>query len=283
MRLKITAKLSQRRLDLLLMEWLKTNRSQAGKLIKDGQVKVDGKPVKPGFLLKAGQVISYSASPGPPPPAAPKIVYQDDALLVVEKPAGLAVHPASRFKKGATLADFSKSWTSDESSDRPGIVHRLDKDTSGLLIIAKSAVSKAKLQRLFADRQVEKEYLALVKGRLPSQSGVIKLPIGSGKGAKRAVDPLGRPAETRYQVVHQYAATSLVKAWPKTGRSHQLRVHFAAIGHPIIGDKLYGQAESQLGRHFLHAHKLHFWSPVGQMVEASSDLPKELEDYLKQL
>lgn len=280
---KVSADQANQRFDVVAAEWLDLGRSQVTKLIKSGRLQVDNQTVKPGTKLSQGQRLLFQ--PGEVEPRALKvpIVYQDKAIMVVEKPAGLAVHPASRYRLGPTLVDFARQITDDPDLDRPGIVHRLDKETSGLIILAKTAKSKAELQRTFKSRQVDKEYLVLVQGRLSSQRGSIKLPIAAGIGMRRVVETSGRSAETAFEVIKKYANQTLVRVWPRTGRTHQIRVHFAAIGHPVIGDRLYGRADPRLGRQFLHAHKLKFRSPTGQWVEVESPLPNDLKHYLESL
>lgn len=282
-RLKISQAKSGQRLDLVVSEWLGITRSQAARAIRSGEVRLNELMVKAGELVKTGDGLSFQ----PPKQTATKlkipIIYEDDDIIVVDKPAGLIVHPTGATGNQSSLVDFARAHSSDPDAARPGIVHRLDRDTSGLLIIAKTATAKAFLQRQFAGHKVEKEYLALVSGVLTKPAAEINLPIGAGPGIKRQIDPNGRTAVTKYQRIKQYHHATLVQAWPESGRTHQLRVHFASIGHPIIGDNLYGQAEPLLGRHFLHAHKLAFTAPNGQWVALTSPLPQQLQGYLDSL
>lgn len=280
---KVSAAQANQRFDVVAAEWLDLSRGQVIKLIKSGQLKVDGQLPKPAIKLRQGQSLLFQPDEAPPRSLKLPIIYQDKAIMVVEKPAGLAAHPASRYRTGPTLVDFTRQFTSDTDLDRPGIVHRLDKETSGLIILAKTARSKAELQRTFQSRQVEKEYLALVQGHLSSRHGSIKLPIAAGVGMRRVVEAGGRSAETAFEVIKQYGPKTLIRAWPRTGRTHQIRVHLAAIGHPVVGDHLYGQSDSRLGRQFLHAHKLKFRSPTGRWVEVESPLPPDLKHYLETL
>jgi len=280
---KFTIKAAQagQRLDVVVAGWQGITRSQAARLIRSGEVTLNGFKVKVGEITKTNDHISHQSSIAKVKPPKIAIVYQDNDLMVVDKPAGLTVHPTGRSGQTATLVDFVKSHTLDPDPLRPGIVHRLDKDTSGLLVVAKTAKSKQYLQRLFAGRKVEKEYVALVEGIVPQRRAEIDLPIGAGIGVRRRVDPAGRAAKTRYEVLKQYHDATLLRAWPASGRTHQLRVHFAAIGHPIVGDSLYGRADPALDRQFLHAHKLAFLAPNGQWLELTSEMPAELKDYLK--
>lgn len=269
------------RFDLVASSWLNLTRSQVARHIRSGEITLNGFKVKAGELVKLGDHLAYQpVTQNIKPPKVP-IIYENADLLIVDKPAGLSVHPTGRSGQTATLVDFVKSQTLDPDPLRPGIVHRLDKDTSGLLVVAKTVKAKQYLQQLFAARKVEKEYLALVVGIMPQRRAEINLPIGAGSGVRRRVDPAGRGARTRYEVITQYHHSSLVQAWPASGRTHQIRVHFAAIGHPIVGDSMYGQADPDLGRQFLHAHKLAFIAPSGQRLELTSPLPKDLQDYLK--
>ncbi len=279
---KLKAAEAEQRLDVIASQWLGLNRSQAAKAIRSGQIKLNDQIVKTGYTTAVGDRLSYEAptNAAPKSPLKLKIVYEDASILVIDKPAGLMVHPASNNSAEPTVVDFARSVSRDEDADRPGIVHRLDRDTSGLLIIAKTAVAKAKLQADFRKHKIEKEYIVLADGHLPQRQAEIRLPIAASRGMKRQIHPSGKAAVTRYLVAEQYPTASLVKAWPQSGRTHQIRVHFAAIGHPVIGDKLYGQADPALSRHFLHAHKLAFRSPSGAWVEVTSPLPGELKSYL---
>lgn len=207
-----------------------------------------------------------------------RVVYQDQYLLVVDKPAGLVMH-AGNGASQPTLADWARQHTTDPDAERPGIVHRLDKDTSGLVIIAKTAAAKASLQQQFKQRRVQKAYLVLVQGELARPQAIIELPLGRSRQnpIKQAVAPDGKPATTEYRVISRYPGYSLIVACPQTGRMHQLRVHLSHIGHPVVGDAVYGHAKlSGLKRQFLHAHRLEFISPSGQPVRVESGLPADL-------
>ncbi len=281
-RLRVKPAQSQRRLDLVVSDWLALSRSQAARAIKLGEITLNGLAAKAREIIKAGDQIEYRPPAASAQPISVPIVYEDDDMLVVDKPAGLLVHPTSHGNQ-ATLVDFARQRSADPDPTRPGIVHRLDKDTSGLIIIAKTAAAKTYLQRRFADRKVDKEYLVLVEGSLPRSRAEINLPIGAGVGLRRRVDPGGRRALTHYEVIKRYPESTYLQAHPASGRTHQLRVHFAAIGHAIVGDELYGRAEPRLGRQFLHAHKLAFTAPGGQWLELTSPLPQALKDYLDSL
>lgn len=213
-----------------------------------------------------------------------KIIYEDKDLLVVDKPAGLQVHDGAG-SSGETLVDLVKTRVIDDDLQRPGIVHRLDKDTSGLIIVAKNPDSKAYLQRQFKDHLVKKTYLALVDGHLKQSEAIVKLPVGRHpiQRIKQAVISTGKEAVTYYRVLSQLKGHDLVEVNPQSGRMHQIRVHFAHLGHPIAGDSLYGVKTVGLARQFLHASKLEFVSPSGVAMTFESQLPPDLEEYLSNL
>lgn len=216
------------------------------------------------------------------------VCYEDDDVLVVSKPAGLVVHPA-RGTTAETMVDELLAQRPSLRSfdpDRAGLVHRLDKDTSGLVVVAKTPAAKAVLAEQFADREVKKRYVALVQGRLTRPEGVIDAPIArhQAKRLKRSVQPSGKSAQTRYRVTDKVDTMSLLDVWPATGRTHQIRVHLAAFGHPVVGDATYGQPHPGLPRHFLHAAEISFRHPVtGQVVTVSDPLPADLKAFLKSL
>jgi len=210
-----------------------------------------------------------------------RIVHLDDHLAVVDKPAGLVVHPAPSHS-GPTLVDeLGEILAGGTDRERPGIVHRLDKGTSGLLVVARDDATHAALQEQVREREVERVYLALAGGRLASRTGTIDAPIGRAARQRTRMAVSGaasRQARTHFEVLELLAAESYVEAKLETGRTHQIRAHFGAIGHPLVGDATYGGAEKYgLGRQFLHAHRLAFAHPVsGEAVSFSSDLPEDL-------
>ena len=272
------------------------SRSQAQKLIDDGFVTVGGLMEKASHKTEIGEKIEITIPPpaltGLLPEAIPiKILYEDDDLLVIDKPAGLTVHPApghpSHTLVNAVLSHLSEI---EEEGDviRPGIVHRLDKDTSGLMLVAKNNVALANLSDQFKSRSVKKVYITLVKGIIKPEKGVIDAPIGrdSGDRKKMAVtgESRGRQARTNYRVLRYVGKNSLLEITPETGRTHQIRVHLAAIGYPVFGDITYGKKSAFLNRQFLHAHRIGFYLPSsGKFVEFESPLPEDLEKALKEL
>lgn len=211
------------------------------------------------------------------------IIYEDEDVLVVDKPAGMSVHPRAGESKAGTVAGELSTKITDTDKERPGIVHRLDKNTSGVLVVAKNKDARVMLQEQFKNRQVEKTYIALVEGRLKHSQAVLNWPVSrhSKNPLKRAVRAGGKPAITMYKAISEYPGHTLIEAYPKSGRTHQLRVHFAHLGHPVAGDKLYGAKSSILKRHFLHASSIKIKLPSGNIKTFESPLPSELLDYVK--
>jgi 23S rRNA pseudouridine1911/1915/1917 synthase len=291
------------------------SRSLVQRLIHEGRVTVGGRPGRAGQRLEQGDRVVVRMPAEAPEPLRPEpipltIVYEDTDLLVVDKPAGLTVHPAAGLPAGqagvpqgtlaAALLAYRPELAGVGGPERPGIVHRLDRDTSGLLVVAKNEAARAALARQWKEQQVEKGYLALVHGRLEPPQGVIDAPIGRDTRHRQrmAVVEGGRAARTAYRVrrylpVRQAGLPetprgrdvySLVEVTPSTGRTHQIRVHFAALGHPLVGDRVYGRPSAVLGRQFLHAHRLAFRHPVdGRPLEFESPLPEDLQVALERL
>lgn len=252
-------------------------RSQVQRLIEDGHVRLDGRPVKPGTVLRCGQTIAVQPAPralpaGVEAEAIPlDVLYEDEWLLVINKPPGLVVHPAPGHWRGTLVSALLHHWRGPRpglDALRPGIVHRLDKDTSGVLVIAKDAATLADLGTQFRNRQVEKQYVAFVWGRLRHSSGTISEPIGRNPTHRKrmAVRQGGREAVTAYEVCALLDGVTMLRLFPRTGRTHQLRVHLAAIGHPIVGDAVYGRGRARpsgvlIERQALHAERLTFRHP----------------------
>jgi 23S rRNA pseudouridine1911/1915/1917 synthase len=278
------------RLDVFLARSMTdTTRSRVRRLIDEGFVTVNGRQAgKPGATLERGAQVELVI---PPPErttleaqAIPlRIVFEDSDLLVVDKKAGLAVHPspghASHTLVNAVLAQCPE-LSGIGGEGRPGIVHRLDKDTSGLIIVAKNDAAHLSLARQLKERRIEKTYIALVEGRVEPREGVIDSPLGRHPvhRKKQAVVTNGREARTRYKVLRLVDGYTLVEVHPETGRTHQIRVHFASIGHPIAADVLYGRAGAPpLARQFLHASKLAFTHPcTGERMELEAPLAADL-------
>lgn len=272
------------------------SRSQAQRLIDEGQVTVNGTNSRASYKITSGDQISINIPPPPSSALSPeniplKIIYEDNDVIVVDKPAGLTVHPAPGHPEH-TLANAILSHLPEIPDtgewQRPGIVHRLDKDTSGLIIIAKNNQAHQKLTEQFKARTVKKIYLTLVKGKVTPDRGTIEAPIGRDRShrEKMAVTDSshGREARTRYKVIKHIGNYSLLEAMPETGRTHQIRVHLAAIGYPVVGDKVYGVKSPLLDRQFLHAHRVKFQLPAsGKEIEFSSELPPDLAETLDQI
>lgn len=277
------------------LKYADISRTRAQRLISDGNVKVNGQTVKSSLKLQPGDKIDINPPPSPPiplfikPESIPlKIMYEDNDLIVVDKPAGLTVHPAPGHYDH-TLVNAVLAYAPEiEGGDayRPGIVHRLDKDTSGLIIVAKNERAHMKLAEQFKNRTVTKVYQALVKGRLSPAEGAIEAAIGRHPRSrqKMAVTARGRAARTDYKVIRYNNNYSLLEIRPKTGRTHQIRVHLAAIGFPVVGDSLYGVKSEYLSRQFLHACRLGFSLPsTGEHVEFESPLPPDLTQALDEI
>ncbi len=305
-----------RRLDVFLAGAAGLTRARAQRLIAAGNALVDGRAAKASQLLRAGQVVSLSVPPSQPPTTIPQplpldIVYEDEDLLVVNKPPGLVVHPAAGHRDGTlvnALLYHRPQVGGVGSAERPGIVHRLDKDTSGLLLVAKTAEAHAALSAQFEGRTVDKRYLALVHGVPKREAGTIDAAVGRHASDRKRMGVRtrkGREALTAYRTLERLGNYALVALTPKTGRTHQLRVHLAHLGHPVLGDPVYGgrregarrrwageRRPSRLPveapapgprppvpaaeRQMLHAWRLAFRHPrTGRPVEVEAPLPPD--------
>ena len=267
-------------------------RSRLRQLIDSGDVLVNGTAVKPAHRVRPGDRVLVSVPPPRPSVAVPQdipltVVYQDADLVVIDKPAGLAAHPGPGHPD-QTLVNGLLALCPDiqgiGGEIRPGIVHRLDKDTSGLMIAAKTESAHHGLSQQIKDRLVHKGYLALVEGAPSPETGVIDVPIGRDprRRTRMAVTAGGRESRTGYRLLETAGRYSLLELQLHTGRTHQARVHLAWLGHPIFGDAVYGKRSPLLSRHFLHAHRLAFAHPVtGEPLEFRSPLPPDLEAALE--
>ncbi len=293
--LELTADRPGERLDVFLARRAEEiSRNRARRLLDEGLVTVDGRRERPSYRLAAGARVTATLPPEEEAKPAGEdipltIIHRDGDIIVVDKPAGLTVHPGPGHA-GGTLVNALLALAPElgELRDtlRPGIVHRLDKDTSGLLVVATNERARADLTRQLKEREVRKTYLALVQGVPDPRQGVIEAPIGRHprNRKKMAVVAGGREAETKYRVRETLGGCALLEVEPVTGRTHQVRVHLAAIGHPVIGDAVYGKRSELVARQFLHAWRLAFELPTSRrFVEFESPLPAELRRALDSL
>ena len=275
------------------------SRSRLQELIKEGQVTVNEKPVtKTGFRLEIEDRVAITIPEPVPSGLIPEdipldIIFENDDLAVINKPAGMVVHPAAGHATG-TLVQAALSAIPDlqgiNGEERPGIVHRLDKETSGLILLAKNEQSHRWLQDQFRLRKVKKVYLALVDGKPPTPTGRIEAEIARDPSHRKQMavvaDGRGRPATTEYLTLESFPQHTLIEAHPMTGRTHQIRLHLAFLGCPIVGDTIYGRKKSSidLGRHFLHAAKITFVFPGEKTPHTlEAPLPEELQAVLNEL
>lgn len=277
---KITDELAEKRLDIVLAKLLpQFSRAFLAKQIDLGLVKINRQvavsskiKVKTGEFVEAEIVVPSEDIT--PQKIKLDVVYEDKDLIVINKPAGLVMHPAGKLKSD-TLANALKYIYKEFY-----LVHRLDRDTSGLVLVAKTKTVKDYLANLFAKRQIHKTYIALVKGKISPEVACINLPIKRIPGGKLTAKSGGRLAESCYKVKEYFRKYSLVEVSPKTGRTHQIRIHFSAIGHPVVGDKLYGTVEDGLTRQFLHAGSIEFTDWAGKPRNFSTPMPKDLTKFL---
>jgi len=283
--LVVPASAAGARLDAWLAAELHLSRGQVAGLASAGAVLLDGRPAAKSARLRPGQRVTVGEAPPPPPAAAPPlpaVVWEDEHMLVIDKPPGLVVHPAPGHR-GTTLVELLGRERPGEAE--PRAVHRLDRDTSGLMLVAKGEQVQRQLQAALRRREVEREYVALIAGRLESRTGTIDAPLGRDPRRRtRMSTTTDRPraARTHFEVERQLDGLTLVRVTLETGRTHQIRAHFAAIGHPLAGDREYGgPALPGLGRQFLHSARLALVLPwSGERREWRSDLPGDLRSVL---
>lgn len=270
------------------------SRARAARMISAGLVTVDGQRVSKSAAVQAGQRVSVAAqeiSQTPPPDAEEvpfTIAWEDEHLLIVDKPAGVVVHPGRGHQTGTLAQALAGRAAGGENARRPGIVHRLDRDTSGLLVVAKSDVVHRALKALLAERALRREYVSLVEGIPPARTGTIDAPVGRSRRDRvlMSIDTdQPRDATTHFELIEMFADCTLVRVVLDTGRTHQIRVHMAAIGHPVCGDRQYGHPDRHgLERQFLHAARLAFPHPVtAEEIDVRSPLPEDLAKALERV
>ena len=282
--LNVTAADAGERLDMFLAGPL-GSRARAQRLIDGGLVLVDGAPRPKRHRLRGGESVTIEEVEPPPQDdrsdAPYEVRYEDGDLLVVDKPAGVVVHPARGHRTGTLAQALAGRAAGGPDPWRAGIVHRLDRDTSGLLVVAKTEEAHRRLRALMKARRIEREYLALVEGRPPARTGTIDAPLGRDRRERKrmSVDTdVPRTAVTHFAVERALPASTLLRVRLETGRTHQIRAHLQAIGHPVAGDPEYGRAGLYgLERQFLHAARLAFDHPItGRRVDVESPLPQDL-------
>jgi 23S rRNA pseudouridine1911/1915/1917 synthase len=285
--MKVPVEAAGERLDRFLATHL-GSRSAAERAVEAGAL-VDGVARAKSFRLEGGEEVEVPAVKPPAevaPPPEPAIAWQDEHLLVVDKPAGLVVHPGHGHAQG-TLVHALAGKIAGGDPERPGIVHRLDRGTSGLMVVARSEAAHARLQELVRERALERTYLALVRGRPRSRTGRIEAQIGRDRGDPTRVSmdtDSPREAITHFEVERLWPGHALLRVKLETGRMHQIRVHLTAIDLPVVGDQTYGVPGAELSRQFLHAAELSFPHPFsGERIEARSALPPDLEAALERL
>ena len=301
MRLLAESSDAGKRLDQMLHERLpQFSRSRIQEWIKGGRVLVDGAPERPSRVVRGAEIVELEPAEPPPLHAAPEdiplaILYEDEDLVAVDKPAGMVVHAGAGIHSGTlvnALLHRFEALSGVGGPLRPGIVHRLDRYTSGVLLVAKNDAAHRQLAAQFSARRVEKVYLALVHGRVLLESGRIERPIARDPVHRTRMTARlaeGRAAWSEYRVLRRFARFTFLEVRIGTGRTHQIRVHLASIGHPVAGDALYGapariEGMPPLGRYFLHAHRIRFRRPsTGMELVVEAPLPAALAEWMEAL
>jgi 23S rRNA pseudouridine1911/1915/1917 synthase len=287
--LRVAPEHAGERLDVFLARSV-GSRTAAQRLIVGGAVLVDGRPRAKRHTVAAGERISVGELAREPEPDAPRarfaLAYEDEHLLVVDKPAGVVVHPGAGHRTGTLVQALEGRVAGGDDPDRPGVVHRLDRDTSGLLVLSRTDAVHAALQRALRERRITREYLALVDGRPAARRGTIDAPLGRDRRVRTRMSTDtddSREAITHFEVERNLPGATLLRVRLETGRTHQIRAHLLAIGHPVLGDPEYGRGRTLPGleRQFLHAGRLAFEHPVtGAAIDLTSPLPDDLQTVL---
>jgi 23S rRNA pseudouridine1911/1915/1917 synthase len=304
-RFAVSAEEAGARLDRFLASQLpEMSRTHIQSLMDEGRVLVDGQAMKPSHRVETGATVVVEIPPRPAPGVAAEeipleIIYEDEDIAVVNKPAGMIVHPGAGADAGTLVAALLNRYGAEGLSTvggplRPGIVHRLDKETSGALVIARADAAHLRLVEEFRDREVEKTYLALLHGKVKGETGRVELPVSRDlrrRSRMTARRREGREARTDWRVRLRFDSFTLIEADLHTGRTHQIRVHFSALGYPVVGDALYGAPRQEriasrllppLGRNFLHAARIAFAHPrTGKLAEFRAAMPEELLNFLR--
>jgi 23S rRNA pseudouridine1911/1915/1917 synthase len=299
----ITKENANRRIDkFLAKEFFSYTRGDLIRSIREGKISINNKNVKPSYCLKENDEITLDIKEKksgliPNKNIHLKIIFENKDIIVLNKPSGIAVHPANGSEKNDTIVNGLISLfpeiklihdTSSGAELRPGIVHRLDKETSGVLIVAKNKKSFSELKNLFQSRQVAKKYLALVYGTPENKKGTISKPLAKSADHKKQTVANQRTrskireAITKYKILKSLGKYSLLEVYPKTGRTHQIRIHLSSIGHPIVGDKIYGKKTKNLlvSRHFLHARQIKF-ELFKKKLSFTAPIPKDFSEFIK--
>lgn len=294
--IEVICELCEERLDKYLSERLGVSRSEISKYISEGRVKINGEEKKPSHRTKIGDIITYE-KPEPicldilPENLPIDVIYEDASIIAVNKPKGMIVHPAGKIVSGTlvnALLNYTKELSDINGVIRPGIVHRLDKDTTGILVIAKNKQSHLSLLNQLKERSVEKVYYALVFGHFREKTGVIELPLKRSQSDRKkiAVDLNGRESITFYRVVRSFKKYSLLRIIIKTGRTHQIRVHMAHLGHPVVGDYIYHSGKNEFGikGQLLHSYSLAFINPSeDKYIKFSAPFPEDFSGVISTL
>lgn len=282
-----------KRLDLYLAEQLEMSRSKIQKLIKEEKITVDGKKTSSSYLVKQGDQIEIEEKAIEEMNVEKEniplnIIYDDDDLLIINKESGMVVHPApGHYQKTLVNALLYRFDLTSGSKERPGIVHRLDKDTSGLMIVAKNEWSHDKLATMIANKEVKRSYLAIVEGVIKEDSGTIEAPIGrdpKNRQKMTVTDINAKNAVTHFKVLERFSNNTLIECILETGRTHQIRVHLAYIGHPVTNDPIYGRKKATDFGQMLHSKKIEFYHPrTKKLLTFEAEAPKEFLEKLEEL